>query len=103
MSPPPLQPLVGWGRELPPLLYCRWGLELLMLLPHPAPLVVGPPVAFVWQGRKLQHLHSLDWQGRELPPLQPLLGRGHEPPSLQPLDGWGHEPPLSAALSLMGA
>jgi len=44
---------------------------LLLILPHPAPLVlvVGLLVAFVWQGREPPSLQPLDGRGREPSPL----------------------------------
>ena len=92
-EPPPLQPIIDRGHEPPFLLHRRWGLKLLLLLPHPAPLVVGPPVTFVWQGREPPPLQPLGGRVREPPPLQPLDGRGREQPPLQPLDGRGREQP----------
>jgi hypothetical protein len=52
----------------------------------PILLVVGLPVAFVWQGREPPSLRPLDGPGRE-PPLLPIVGLGHELPPLQPLVG----------------
>ena len=104
----PRSPLLIVGVNHPSSRTAGGDLKLLLLLPHPVPLVlvVGLPVAFVWQGREQPSLRPLDGPGRESPPLLPLVGLGHElpplqslvggvvsRPPLQPLDERGREPP----------